>query len=686
MEYYEDRICFGCGDVSPVVMSYDCLKKLVQRGRVERAARGGGEGGQALFFWDSLPLKYRQRYTSIYGSPELLAGRSDVKPALELDGRARDWYVAYRYGEDSGYSGGRSLSVKLVEEYTLNASVCRALLECASESAGLQHALGGRGGGRWARVGALCEELRRWYGHTLPSGEGRLRRKLLSFEREGYVALVSGKVGNRNTLKITAAGGELLVALKRSRVPVLTDSQIFEAYNREAVARGWKELRSLSGMKAWLESAKVRPLWYDAVHGEQAARQLFGRKHRTLLPTRRDSLWYGDGTKLNLYYRDDEGRVRTTQVYEVIDAMSEVLLGYHISDTEDYEAQYHAYRMAIQVSGHRPYEIVHDNQGGHKKLQAEGLFGKICHVHRTTQPYNGESKTIESVFGRFQQQVLHKDWRFTGQNVTAKKASSRPNLEFIEANKDKLYTLEELKEAYAAARKEWNEMVVKGQTLSRWSRYEQSRNEGTPAVSVSDMVEMFWVTSDRMCTMTDSGLTLTVKGREYRYEVLERPGVPDHVWRRSHTWEKFWVKYDPYDMGSVRLYSKTADGGMRFEAVAETYLVVHRAIQDQVDGDAQFIRQEQAANLSDRVARQVAGKAIEKRHGVLPEQHGLRTPDLKGVPAAVQREVARRTGRYSIGPEEFQLGRKSKAVSLQDWQDEQRGGSESVVKKAASKL
>lgn len=59
----------------------------------------------------------------------------------------------------------------------------------------------------------------------------------------------------------------------------------------------------------------------------------------------RDALWYGDGTKLNLYYLGEDGKVRTTMVYEVMDAYSEVLLGYHISDAEDYEQQYHAYRM-----------------------------------------------------------------------------------------------------------------------------------------------------------------------------------------------------------------------------------------------------------------------------------------------------------------------------------------------------
>ena len=69
-----------------------------------------------------------------------------------------------------------------------------------------------------------------------------------------------------------------------------------------------------------------------------------------------------------------------------------MLLGYYISDNEDYIAQYHAFRMAIQTSRHKPYEIVCDNQGGHKKNAALGLFSKISRIHRPTAPYNGESK------------------------------------------------------------------------------------------------------------------------------------------------------------------------------------------------------------------------------------------------------------------------------------------------------
>lgn len=387
--------------------------------------------------------------------------------------------------------------------------------------------------------------------------------------------------------------------------------------------------------------------------------------------------------------------MRTTQVYEVIDAMSEVLLGYCISDTEDYEAQYHAYRMAIQKSGHKPYEIVYDNQGGHKKLDSDGFIGKICRVHRPTQPYNGESKTIESVFGRFQAQVLHKDWRFTGQNVTAKKASSRPNVEFIEANKDSLYTLEELKDAYAAARKEWNEGVHPATGERRIDMYEKSVNEETQEVTLHDMVDMFWVFTKRMATFTDQGLQVTVKGEKRQYEVCSSPGVPDHEWRRKHTYERFIVAYDPYDFASIRLYTKGTDGSLRFERTAEPYILIHRALQDQQGtDDAKFIRQEQEANLQDRIERTVAGRTIAAEHGTDAEQQGLHSPKLKGTTAAVQRQIDHRMERYSQPPEQYQLGRHTKSLSLDDWLDVMEGGDDGdtpripllMEKKIASKL
>ena len=668
MEYYKKTLCvtyqeLTCGD-DPVI-TRGALDKQLQRGTIERSHRGGGEGSRAQIIYSSLPDKYQKRFVAKYGDPEQKLIREMIMSKVKKDENAELFFEEYRYDKNGEQV---PLPERIQAEYVWNASVLNALI---SELDTLRPKRNMLGGSRnvWETLLARVEEWRGEYAHTLPGSEGRLKSLVNQYRPQNYAVLVSGKYGNSNTLKIEEEAGRCLVALKRSRVPVYTDMQIFEEYNRVAPERGWKPLKSPRSLREWLNSPRIEPLWYDAVHGEMKAHQRYGRKHKTELPSRRDSLWYGDGTKLNLYYKDEHGNVRTIGVYEVMDAYSEVLLGFHISENENYEAQYHAYRMALQTSGHKPYELVHDNQGGHKKLErvSDGLLAKISHIHRPTAPYSGQSKTIESAFGRFQSQVLHKDWRFTGQNITTKKASSRPNLEFIEANKDKLYTLAELKAKYVEARREWNEMKHPATGISRIGMYNTSVNEETEAVTARDMVDIFWVMTSRPSTFTSSGIEVTIGGKSRTYEVYSSPGVPDHEWRRRNTYKQFYVKYDPYDFGSVRLYWKDKGGEFRFERVAEPYMVIHRAIQDQGEGEAAFIRREQEANVQDRVERQVVAKEIEYEHGVAPEQHGLNTPKLKGITAEVQRQIDRRTKKYGQPPEEISLGRSTKVISNISW-------------------
>ncbi len=669
MEYYNGIMCVDYGELTkepdPIIQYYT-LRKNVTRGNVTVVHRGGGEGSYALIVYSSLPEKYRARYLSKYGDPETILKQQRMEEKVKTDEEARKFFEGYTY-EMNGKE--TTLSGKLIEEYTLNASVLNALIGGMEEQGRLTRTLNNCRRNLWKEALITSENLRELYGHTLPANEARLKEKIALYRKEGYSALISGKVGNKCTVKITKEAGEYLVALKRSRVPVRTDAQIFTEYNRVAAERGWKPLKSIRSLTGWFKRPEVEPLWWDAVHGELSAHQRYGRKHKTELPGRRDSLWYGDGTKLNLYYRDEDGKMRTTLVYEVIDAYSEVLLGYHISDREDFEAQYNAYRMAIQVSGHKPYEIVHDNQGGHKRLEKKdgtdepGFFDLICRVHRPTAPYSGQSKTIESVFGRFQSQVLHQDWRFTGMNVTAKKAENRPNLEFVEANKDRLFTLAELKEHYAEARKAWNEAPHPATGIPRIEMYRQSVNEETDVVTVHDMVDIFWIWAKKPVTFTPSGIEVTIGKIKKPYEVYAAPGQPDHEWRRRNTYRQFYVKYDPNDLQSVRLYWKDNAGQLRFERVAEPYMVIHRAIQDQQEGEAAFIRREQEANIRDRIERQVIAKEIEYAYGVAPEQHGLSTPKVKGVTKEAQREIDRRTKKYSRDPEEYRIGRATKKIS-----------------------
>ncbi len=675
MEYYNGIVCVTYDDLlsadgGEAVMKRETLRSILYRNGKLRITYGLGSGNHARIDYYALPQRYRTRFEAKYGDPRKLLENEIRRQKLTLDTdlRARDFYRTYTYSKNGTEV---SLTDVLQERYTLNATVLNRLHRTLNDRRVMRRKSGGSMAGIWDTIHAESEELRELYGHTLPTALARLKIVMSRYQKEGYGALISGKVGNSSAMVITPEAGRYIVALKRSRTPVYRDSQIFEKYNAEADARGWNRLKDTDYLHAWLNRPEIEPLWYDAVHGELAASQKYGRKHRTEMASMRDALWYGDGTRLNLYYREHEkGRgwvVRTMQVYEVIDAYSEVMLGYHISDTENSEAQYNALRMAVQTSGCRPYEFVHDNQGGHKKI-GEWL-DKIARVRRPTAPYSGQSKTIESVFGRFQAEILHQDWRFTGQNITARKADSRPNLEFIKANIDKLYTLDELKEAYAEARRRWNEGKHHATGIPRMEMYRSSVNPATEPVTLEDMVDMFWLTTAKPSAYTDSGITLQISGRKYHYEVMSSPGQPDHAFLRENLGRKFYMKYDPSDMLSVRLYTMDKDGGMRFVRIAEPYIKIHRAIQDQQEGERAFIASNIEANRRSRVERQIAARTIERECGMSVEEAGLRRPLMAGMPKArqtegeIEREVRRRTRRYGSEPELLDAGRLGKKIS-----------------------
>lgn len=666
MEYFGNIIAVTMheltrSDDGEAVMSRSAYDHLVTRGRVNVLRPGKGLGSYALIEYHSLPERFRLRFEAKYGNPEKIMKQEDMP--LAADSEAQKYYHEYLL------PNGEHLPEDKQTEYTLNARVLNALREMRGTQKAMRRACNNNTPVIWSNIFATAEELRQAYGHTLPKSEARLRDKLRQYTKEGYACLVSGKFCNANTLKITKAAGRQIVALRRCRVPVYTTKQLFEEFNRIAERRGWKRLASQSSLVQYLERPEIKPLWYDAVYGELAAKQLYARRNKTEMPTMRDSLWYGDGTKLNLFYKAVENGktvVRSASVYEVIDAYSETLLGYAVSDTENFDAQFRAFRMAIETAGHKPYEIVTDNQGGQRSKIAQKFFANICRINRPTAPYNAPSKSIESVFGRFQKQVLHEDWRFTGGNITSKEAW-KINREFLEANKEKLFTYEEMLEAYSVARSKWNAMKHYQTGIAHEEMYRTSVNPATERVTELDMIDLFWLTTERPSIFTADGITIQYQNRKYTYEVLTSDGTPDYAWRSENTGREFFVRFDPKSMDRALLYEQTPMG-LRYETVAYPYLTVRRNIQEQQEGDMELIRYNDEANKRERVRRQIEAHALELEHGVAPEQHGLRTPAIKGIS---EKEYERLADTVVVVPSEqysepVAVGEYTKAVSNLD--------------------
>ena len=278
MEYYDNELCVTYEELTSgddPVIKYETLRSNITRGNILTARSGRGEGSCALIVYSSLPEKYKARFVARYGHPEEALILQNMRERVKTDDKAREYYELYKYdmnGVDTG------LSEKLRAEYTLNASVLNALVHDLEEKTTRRKMYGNSLATVWGCVAATSENLRRIYHHTLPENHARLREKINRYKKESYASLISGKVGNASTLKITEDIGRYLIALKRSRVPVYTDARIFEEYNRVAPEKGWKQLKSKRSLTMWFKRPEIEPLWWDAVHGELSAHQRYGGK------------------------------------------------------------------------------------------------------------------------------------------------------------------------------------------------------------------------------------------------------------------------------------------------------------------------------------------------------------------------------------------------------------------------
>lgn len=599
-------------------------KHDLERGHL-RIFRRGTKGNTLIDVRSIRRIDRRAAIECVYGKIEDDTVKTGLKSVLP-DQKAALFYMSYR--DDMG----KALTSERQQLYINGAMLMNTLMRIRSA----QMAARARGGVRkkmkdwWKECVDFVKENSERYPNVLPLNVRRFEEKFNEYVKDGYSALVKKTNSDGNAEKLTERAKDWLVARWASPIDRLTITQLFEVYNAEASVRGWQQVRSASTIERFINRPDIVPLWYGSRYGELKAKEKYTRQHRTILPQQRDALWYGDGTKMNFYYRDDNGKVATCSVYEVVDVYSEVLLGYHISDSEDYNAQYNAFKMAMETAGHKPYEIRFDNQGGHKKLESSSLFAKMAHLSISCQPYNGKSKTIENIFKRYQESYLHKDWYFTGQNITAKKLESRPNMEFIAANAKSIPTLDEAKKQYAMRREEWNNAKHPETGVPRMEMYKQSHNEQTTEVGVFDMISIFGLMNPKPLKYRSSGLVMKVGGVKYQYEVLDDHGQPDFDFLKKNVDREFFVEYVPDDMGVVALYEESSNGEKRFVRMAEKYISVHRAIQEQDEFDHAFIKAMDNQNKKLRTELVAETEDILERNGLHPSQHGLVMPKPKG--------------------------------------------------------
>lgn len=647
MEIYKGIIGVDLNDLTrhddgAAVMSRSCYDKLRQKVNVLR--RGGGLGSYALVEYATLPERYKLRYVAKYGDPALEQMKERVK--FHPDQAAREWYHDDRNG----------IPTKLAEQYTINASVLRQLSRKRAKMKQLRNTTGNGTALNNDAILSESESLRQECGHTLPKS-ARLLDLIRRFDREGYACLVSGKLGNGNSRTVTKEMGRMIIALKRSMDPVYSVEDIRLKINEAAPSRGWREIKSNATIVSYLKRNKAR--WLDAELGDTRAKMELNRLHSTSLPMLPNSRWEGDGTKVNLYYRtyvDGKEKPATLYVYEYIDVASEMMLGGSFGVNENRMMLYEAFRNAVEGTGVFPYELVNDNQSSATTNSMKEWLSRYVRVARTTAPHNGPSKVIESVFGRFQARHLHKFWNFTGQNVTARKDSSRPNMDRILQNIASLPDRRECIAQYEAEKDAWNNSLHPDQErypgMTRKDVYMSGCCPECTRLTENVRKDAWHLMSDKPVTYTNYGFLFSIDGRKYTYEVQDAEGYADLEWLDAHNGQKFFYGYDPRDLSEIRLYTFERRTGYRYTARAIPKPVISRDIYSQTHEQSEYIRAMDARMKEQRVRRDLENKAIETEFGTAPEQHGLRSPLPTGISRAEYDRIAAGIADDALGREE----------------------------------
>ncbi|AWG24802.1 kinase [Flavobacterium kingsejongi] len=623
-EYYNNNIlCVQAAWlIEEGILTKPNFDSLILRGQIKRLQRGGN-GRVALIEYETIRSDIKEKIIALAGDPTERAKHIHFSDYLKTDQNAVDFFNNYTLDSND------PLPDKSIKEYIANAEVLNAIKTILESTMSKRKALGSKVK-PWEKITTIVQELpRHTWPHSLPANERRLQDRYKIYNAEGYVSLIHKGFCNKNTEKLADVAKSWVLARWSDRVRKCASfAQLLRDYNEHATGLDWPTLKTELSLRNFLQDPKIEALWYGYRYGELKAKEKYTYQHSTKLPSMRDSLWYSDGTKLNYYYLEN-GKMKTCQVYEVFDTYSEVFVGYHISQTEDYEAQYFAFKMALQTAGHKPYEIKFDNQGGHGKLEASSFLSKISRITNKTQPYNGKSKTIENAFGRFQAEYLKRDWFFTGMNITTKKLESRANMEFILDNVKNLPSLDEVKQVYKQRREQWNAAPHPKTGVSRLEMYLNSQNPATPEVSIWDMVDMFWITREKPVTANAYGISFTEKKIKYDFMVMKN-NMPDQEWLHKNIDKKFIVKFDPSDMTLIHLYEQTPLG-LRRVAEAEPKTVIHRNAQEQEDWEAEFTRKVNAENKAIRINTRNEMDELLADHDRLAEDYGLRSPGLKGI-------------------------------------------------------
>lgn len=597
---------------------YDKYKRL---GRIITLTTGGN-GREALVEWQSLRADIKHKVIQCVGYDPV--AKTKNKKFTEYILKDADPFMFFK---EYRKSNGDPLLDKQINKWTAQARVFNGITRLIESRSKTKKAFGESERVLWRNIAKAVHELdTKDYPHGLGKNPVRLEAKYKKYINEGgCVTLLHKGLENDNTLKIKGEMADWLLVMY-SQPNKMTIPAILNKYNKVKDENNWPTI-TRRAYNDFLNKPENRRIWFLGRHGKKEWEKEYGYH------TKRDkgnwfpnAWWAIDGSKLDwIHFYDNALKMAAKlKINPVVDVFSERIIGWSYSETENITDHFSAMKMAANNSQVRPYLISYDNQSGHKSPKMQELYTNLVAKSKGTHyPHKAyrSSNPIEQLFGRLQQQVVNQMWFSDKQSITAKNIDSRPNIEFINANKDRLMTKEQLVKAWEVCVHLWNSS--KHPTFTELTRNEVYEMEAPMKEELGflDMVELFWINETKPKKYYKGGIPLEVAGVKYEYEVLTSDGKIDLEFRRKYVGAKFIVKYDPEHLNKfIQLFQVDEEGNKRFIANAEPKRAHEQIPALMKEGDKERFNEDWKVVEMELQRDMAEIEALRKRTGITPEK------------------------------------------------------------------
>lgn len=431
------------------------------------------------------------------------------------------------------------------------------------------------------------------------NNERVLDRNARLFAKEGITSMISGLMGNANRKLMNPVIHAMLMEL-RSDQRKLNWEDVAMEYNSNALDNNLPML-TVSAIKQHLNSPANKRVWYYQRHGKLAGDLAMRTQATRREVSRPDALWSVDGTTMQLYYLDNDGKIKSDlYVYLVADAYCGAIIGWSVGFSETAKVVTKALQTAVEFRNYIPYQLQYDNGSANISKAVSGLMDNMSRVHFGCRPYSGQSKYVETFIGHFQQQVLHKSKNFKGGNVNVKTEDAKANPELLASLKKdtkQLPNFEQVIEQFGQAVAEWNK---RGEQRDNYGFFTgatktelyETEHADRKRVNYFDKISLYQSKLDCKAgyKYTTAGIKLIINKKPHFFIVPDDGGKYDFIFQRNHLNERFDVKINLETPEFITLLYKTGANAGKTAGIAREKELFAACVADYKDGDHAKIR------------------------------------------------------------------------------------------------